>query len=83
MLTITIVTESFNYGKNNREFWDKAKFYDQLVNEALLITNNLYFHYSLICFDNMTSYFVYVENILQTPNINNKVGKKYFWMKNR
>lgn len=46
-LTILETTELFEYKKNNKGYWDKAKLHKQVVNKALPIIEAFYLDYSL------------------------------------
>lgn len=74
---MTKTIKKFQYKKNNNEYWDKAKLYQQVINKLVLIAKALYLNYSLVfLFDNTTSYFVYIKDILQTKNINKNLRGK-------
>lgn len=69
--------EIFEYGKNNDDYWDGAKLYQQIVNKALPIAKALYLSYSLLfLFDNATSHSVYVKDALQVKDINKSSERK-------
>lgn len=55
----------FEYGKNNNEYLNGTKLYQQVVNKALPIAETLYPSYSLLfLFNNATSDLVYAKNAL-------------------
>lgn len=76
-LTHTEAIEIFEYGKNNNEYWDRAKLHQQVVNKALPIAETLYFGYSLLFFfDNATSHSVYAKDTLQVKDMNKSAGSQ-------
>lgn len=51
------VVKIFEYKKNNYGYWDEAKLYQQVVNQALSIAKVLYLGYLLFfLFNNATSH---------------------------
>lgn len=73
----------FEYGKNNKKYWDSPKLYKQVVTRALSIAEVLYLEYLfLFLFDNTISHSFYIDNALYTIGINKKSGKKYIWLNN-
>ena len=71
------VVEIFEYEKNNDNYWDGAKLYQQVINKALLIAEAPYLGYSLfLLFDNATSYSVYTKDALQIKDMNKSSGGK-------
>lgn len=64
-LTFTEIVEIFKYGKNNDEYWNRAKLHKQIVEKTLLIAAGLYLRY-LLCFlfNNITSHSVYIKDDL-------------------
>lgn len=74
----------FEYGKNNKKYWDRAKLYKQVMNKALFIIKTFYLDHSLLfLFDNATSYFVYANNKLHTKSIKKRLSSKQTWLHNR
>lgn len=60
----TRAVEVFKYGKNNNDYWDGAKLYQQVVNKTLSIAKILYPSYwFLFFFDNAISYSIYAKNV--------------------
>lgn len=77
-LFIFEVIKLFEYKKSNEKYWDKAKLHKQVVSKALLIAKVFYLSYSLLfLFDNIISYFVYINNILYIRNINESLNNKH------
>ena len=82
-MTIIEAVKIFEYGKNNNRYWDRAKLHKQVVEKALSIAEALYLGYSLcFLFDNMTSHSIYIKNAFQIKDINKRVGKKQFILRN-
>ena len=76
-LTILEAVKLFEYGKNNKGYWDRAKLHNQVVSKALPIAKTLYPSYSLLfLFDNTTSHSVYVNNALRTKRMNKSFDGK-------
>ncbi len=67
----------FEYGKNNDEYWDRAKLYKEVIEKALPIAKAFYLGYSL-CFllDNITNHSIYAKDVLQIKDMNKTVGRK-------
>lgn len=83
-LTFKIVVELFEYGKNNRRYWDRPKLYKQMINKALPIVETFYLGYSyLFLFDNAISHSVYAENELCIRRMNKKSSGKQVWLRNK
>lgn len=69
--------EIFKYRKNNNDYCDKAKLYEQVVNKTLPIIEALDPGYSLLfLFNNATNYSLYVKNVLQIKDINKRCEGK-------
>lgn len=49
-LIVTETIELFKYGTSNEGYWDEPKFYKQVVNKAISITEALYPGYLLLFF---------------------------------
>lgn len=83
-LTTTEAVKVFKYGKNNNRYWDEAKLHKQVVEKALSIAKTFYPGYSLcFLFDNITSHFIYIKDILQIKDINKESGRKQRILHNR
>lgn len=82
-LTETEAVELFEYGKNNKSYWDGAKLHQQVVNKALPIAEAFYSGYSLLFFfDNATSHSVYAKDALQVKDMNKGPGGKQSQLRN-
>ena len=58
--------------------------YKQVVEKALPIAKALYPGYSFcFLFDNATSHFVYIKDVLQIKDINKRVGGKQLILRNK
>lgn len=67
----------FEDKKNNEKYWNKAKFYKQLVNKTLSIMKVLYLDYLILfLFDNTISYSIYANNTLYIEKINKYLNNK-------
>lgn len=67
----------FKYRKNNDNYEDGAKLYQQIINNALPIIKAFFFEYSvLFFFDNIIVYLFYIKNILQAKDINKKTSSQ-------
>lgn len=76
-LTIIEVVELFEYKKNNKKYWDRAKLYNQVVNKVLSIAKAFYPGYSLLfLFNKVISHFVYANNALRIRKMNKSFGGK-------
>lgn len=76
-LTILEVAELFEYRKNDKGYWDRAKLHKQIVSKALPIVEVLYSGYSLLFFfDNITSHSSYANNALRIGGMNKSSGGK-------
>ena len=83
-ITITEKVVLFEYGKANKEYWNRPKLHQQVVNKVLSIAKALYLGYFfLFLFDNATSHSVYAQNALRTTQINKGVSGKQPWLRNR
>lgn len=78
------VVENFKYEKNNNNYWDRIKLYQQIINKALLIIKVFYFGYSLFfLFNNVISHSFYAKDVLQVKDINKRFREKQFILRNR
>ena len=76
-LTFREAVELFEYGKNNKRYWDSSKLHKQVVTKALPIAEALYPGYSLLfLFDNVTNHSVYIDNTLYIIRMNKRSGEK-------
>lgn len=68
-----VAVEVFEYGKNNDEYWNRAKLLKQVVSKALPIAKALCPEYSLLfLFDNTTSHLVYIKDAFQVQEMRNE-----------
>lgn len=67
------VVKLFKYRKNNKEYWDRPKFYKQVITKTLPIAKAPYLGYSLLfLFDNVITHSVYADNALCIIGMNEK-----------
>jgi hypothetical protein len=81
-LAATEAVENFEFGKNNRGYWDGADLLKQVREEALPITEALYPGYSLLfLFDNAISHCVCAPDALQVKNMAKGPGGKQSFLR--
>jgi hypothetical protein len=74
--------EIFEFGKNNRGYWDGADLVKQIKEKALPIAEALYPGYSLLfVFDNATSHSVYKSDALRVRNMAKGPGGKQAFLR--
>lgn len=80
---MTKAIKIFEYKKNNNKYWDRTKLHEQVVSNALPIVKALYPGYLLIfLFNNVTSHFVYVKDVLCIRDINKSLKGKQPYLYN-